>query len=52
MRKILAFGSAVVGALAHSHSHSHVETVDVAAWPPLNLYTTFKSDVTLHTFDG
>jgi hypothetical protein len=48
MNKIFAFGSLLLGAFAHTHNHVH----EVSAWPPLNLYTTFKADVTLHQFDG
>ena len=51
MQKIFAFGAIVLGAFAHTHHHTQ-EVAKVAAWPELNLYTTFKSDVTLHTFDG
>ena len=49
MRKFIAFGSAILGAFAHSHSHT--QTVEVSAWPPLNLYTTFFSDATLHQWN-
>ena len=51
MNKIFAIGSLVLGAFAHTHHHSN-EAVQVAAWPELDLFTTFKADVTLHTFDG
>ena len=51
MRKIFTF-AALGFASVLGHTHSHVETPEVAAWPPLNLYTTFKADATLHTFDG
>lgn len=46
MRKILAAASLAVLALAKHHHHQ------VEARPELNLYTTFKSDVSLHTWDG
>ena len=50
MNKIFAFGSLILATFAHTHTHNHVH--EVAAWPPLNLLTTFKADASLHTFDG
>jgi hypothetical protein len=54
MQKILVFTTLAVMTLASSsHVHHHEQQVEaLGAWPPLNLLTTFKTDATLHTFDG
>ena len=52
MFKVLALSALAVLIPCGSASHSHKEATEAAAWPQLNLYTTFQADSALFTWDG
>lgn len=55
MFKLLAVSGFAYVATAFPHfrkQHIEVKEQTAAAWPDVNLFTTFKSDISLHQWDG